>query len=215
MRLRKKPWAKDELLSMEGIYIENPENFKGKWKNEIFENQNPIFLEIGTGRGKFLIQNAMENPDKNYVAFERADSVLIYCTREIKNKELKNIKVICDMAEKLEDFFEIEEVEKIFLNFSDPWPKKRYAKRRLTHKRQLQTYDKILKLGGLIEFKTDNKMLFEFSLEEIKEHGYDIQEEVWDLHNSNLNESTITTEYEDKFVGMGINICRLKAIRVK
>ena len=170
MRLRNIPGA-DDVIQKHPIAIKNEKEQKGKW-NELFGNQNPIHIEIGMGKGQFLLQLATLNPDINYVGIERYSSVLLRALEKYDTKdfcELKNIRFICMDALELPEVFELGEVGKIYLNFSDPWPKARHARRRLTSTQFLAQYDKVLARDGLVEFKTDNRPLFEFSLEQVEE----------------------------------------------
>ena len=188
MRLRNVPGSREAIAESE-YTINEPELNKGKWK-EIFGNDNPIRIEIGMGKGKFITTLAQQNPDINYIGIEKFSSVLIRA------------------IEKMEEF------DKIYLNFSDPWPKDRHAKRRLTSKEFFKRYDNILKKDGVVEFKTDNNDLFDFSLEQIPEAGWNIVEYTRDLHNNEkMNEGNIMTEYEERFSKMGNNINKLIANR--
>lgn len=212
MRLRNVPGSREAIA--ESVYVINePENCKGKWK-EIFENDNPIRIEIGMGKGKFITTMAQQNPDINYIGIEKFSSVLIRAIEKIEQLEIKNLKFIRMDAERIEDVFNKEEVDKIYLNFSDPWPKDRHAKRRLTSKQFFDRYNNILKEDGVVEFKTDNNGLFEFSLEQIPLAGWNIVEYTRDLHhNEKMNEGNIMTEYEEKFSKLGNNINKLIANR--
>ena len=177
MRLRNIKGA-DEVIEKSEFTFNEFKEHKGKW-SEIFGNENPIQIEIGMGKGKFITQLALEHPEINYIGIERYSS-------------------------------------KIYLNFSDPWPKDRHAKRRLTSRQFFERYDKILKQDGYIEFKTDNRDLFDFSLEEIKETKFKVIDYTFDLHGdveAPIYKGNITTEYEDKFVEKGNKICKLIATR--
>ena len=202
MRLRNVPGARENIAKHE-LTINEPEQNKGKW-NEEFGNENPIQLEIGMGKGLFLTTLAQENPDINYIGIEKYSSVLIRALEKCEDLEIENIRFIRMEAEYIEDVFDEGEVDKIYLNFSDPWPKDRHAKRRLTSVQFLKRYDTILKEDGVVEFKTDNDDLFEFSVEQAPEAGWEIIAKTWDLHNDeNMIEGNVETEYEQKFSKLG------------
>ena len=211
MRMRRKKNRDSRFENCIDLVSTEPSENKGKWK-EVFENDNPVHLEIGCGKGGFILELAKRNPDINYVAMEKCLDALIIALEKAKNEELKNVIYICDDAEKLPDMFEKDEVSRIYLNFSDPWKKARQAKRRLTHRRFLEKYKQILVPDGEIHFKTDNRPLFDFSLEEFAETGVNVSELTYDLHNSEYNEGNIMTEYEKTFSqkGFTINRCVLK-----
>ena len=208
MRLRNIKGADDAVQNSE-YCIKNPTEWKGKW-NEIFENQNPIRIEIGMGKGPFLMQLAAQNPTINYIGIERYTSVLYRALQKMESEPLSNLKFICVNAEILPDVFEKNEIDRIYLNFSDPWPKDRHAKRRLTSREFLKRYDTFLKQDGIIEFKTDNVGLFDFSLEEVPYGGFKLLASTYDLHHDvSLNEGNIMTEYEEKFSSLGNPICKM------
>ena len=212
MRLRNVPGSR-EAIADSPLAINEPKELKGKW-NEEFGNNNPIRIEIGMGKGKFITQLAMENPDINYVGIEKYSSVLIRAIEKCEDIEIKNLRFIRMEAEYIQDVFEKDEVDRIYLNFSDPWPKDRHAKRRLTSRQFFARYDQMLKKTGRVEFKTDNKDLFDFSVEEVKEAGWILEECTYDLHNdARLNEGNVMTEYVKKFSEMGNPICKLIADR--
>ena len=208
MRLRNVPGSREAIAESE-YTINEPELNKGKWK-EIFGNDNPIRIEIGMGKGKFITTLAQQNPDINYIGIEKFSSVLIRAIEKMEELELTNLKFIRMDAEKIEDTFNKEEIDKIYLNFSDPWPKARHAKRRLTSREFLARYDQILVQDGKVEFKTDNRDLFEFSLEEVKEAGWNLENYTFDLHhNEEMVQGNVMTEYEEKFSSMGNPICKM------
>lgn len=217
MRLRNIPGAKD-AISESSYVIHNPVDQKGHWK-ELFENTNPIHIEVGMGKGRFLMDLAKQNPQINYIGFEMYDSVLLRALQKMEEREnkgtrLPNVFFVRMDARELPLIFTTQEIEKIYLNFSDPWPKERHAKRRLTSRQFLKRYDEILSRQGTIEFKTDNKDLFDFSLEEIKEAGWKLLAWTYDLHhNEQMNNGNIMTEYEEKFSLAGNPICKLIASR--
>lgn len=212
MRLRNVPGAR-EAIADNVMAINEPTALKGKW-NEEFGNDNPIRIEIGMGKGKFITTLAQENPDVNYVGIEKYSSVLIRAIERCQDIEVPNLRFIRMDAEYICDVFEKEEVDRIYLNFSDPWPKDRHAKRRLTSKQFFDRYNDILKKDGLVEFKTDNDLLFQFSLEQVPEAGWNLVEQTWDLHNDEkLIKGNVMTEYEEKFSSMGNPIHKLIANR--
>lgn len=215
MRLRNIPGA-DDVIRAHAIAIKDEKEHKGKW-NEVFENSNPIHIEIGMGKGQFLLTLAKQNPDINYIGIERYSSVLLRALEKFDTEEfcdLTNIRFICMDAMELPEVFELGEVAKIYLNFSDPWPKDRHAKRRLTSKEYFARYNVILKKDGEVHFKTDNKPLFDFSLEEVGNAGWKLRAHTFDLHNDPvLNEGNVMTEYETRFSEMGNPINKLIAYR--
>ena len=209
MRLRNIPGSR-EVIADSPYVIHNEEEKKGKWK-EIFGNDNPIHIEIGMGKGTFIIESAKRNPEINYIGIEKYSSVLLRALEKIESMEEegtrpKNLVFIRMDAEYIENVFDKDEVDNIFLNFSDPWPKDRNAKRRLTSDRFLKRYTNIMKKTGRVTFKTDNIDLFDFSVETAKECNWNIIIETRDLHNSEYNEGNIMTEYEKKFSGLGHKI---------
>lgn len=202
MRLRNIKGA-DEFIEKYPFVIQNPAEYKGRWK-EVFQNNNPIHIEIGMGKGRFLMDLAAKNPQINYLGVERYSSVLLRALQKHQDTELKNLYFLCMDASLVEDIFASGEIEKIYLNFSDPWPKDRHARRRLTSRDFLARYDKILTSQGRLEFKTDNRGLFDFSMEEAKESGWQIEKHTYDLHgDEEMCADNIMTEYEEKFSSMG------------
>ena len=212
MRLRNVPGAREVMIENQYVFTE-PEGMKGTWK-EVFSNDNPIRIEIGMGKGKFISTLAQLNPDINYVGIEKYSSVLLRAVEKQDELQLPNLRFIRMDAEAITEVFGEGEVDRIYLNFSDPWPKDRHAKRRLTSRQFFARYNTILKKDGLVEFKTDNKPLFDFSVEEVKEAGWNLKEVTYDLHNDKrLNEGNVMTEYEEKFSQAGNPICKLIADR--
>lgn len=211
MRLRNVRGSR-ETLEESQFTINEPREWKGKW-NEFFGNDNPICLEIGTGKGKFLTTLAQNHPDVNYVGIEKYSSVLVRAIEKQKELALDNLVFIRMEAEYVEDIFAQGEVRTIYLNFSDPWPKDRHAKRRLPSRQFFARYHKILAPQGKVEFKTDNRILFDFALEEVVEAGWTLEAHSFDLHNSDMNEGNVMTEYETKFSEMGTPINKLIASR--
>ncbi|MBQ9899967.1 MAG: tRNA (guanosine(46)-N7)-methyltransferase TrmB [Acholeplasmatales bacterium] len=211
MRLRKVKNAKERLEQNNNPYfISNPEEYKGKW-NELFKNNNPIHIEIGCGKGQFISTLANRNPNINYIAIEKFDSVLLRCLEKVLDMELNNLKLCVLDAQMLSNYFTKDEINRIYLNFSDPWPKKHHAKRRLTSPLFLEEYKKVLPSTGEIFFKTDNRGLFEYSLESISNNGYSISNISLDLHKDiEKYPDNITTEFEDKWSKLG-PIYRLEA----
>ena len=206
MRLRNIPGARETIAESEFV-IHNEEEYKGKWK-EVFGNDNPIHLEIGTGKGSFIMESARRNPDINYIGIEKYSSVLLRALEKMEEEEprLTNLVFIRMDAEYIENVFKKDEIDNIFLNFSDPWPKERTAKRRLTSDRFLKRYTNIMKKSGRVTFKTDNIDLFNYSVETAKECNWNILVETRDLHKSEYNEGNIMTEYEKKFSQLGNKI---------
>lgn len=186
---------------------------KGRW-HLIFGNENPIHIEIGMGKGQFIMKLAKEHPDINYIGIERYSSVLLRALQKMEIEPLPNIRFLCMDASIITEVFDKEEVAKIYLNFSDPWPKERHAKRRLTSRQFFERYDKILAGNGVVEFKTDNDDLFAFSMEEVAEAGWTLDAHTFDLHHDPvLNEGNVMTEYEEKFSSLGHPIHKLIARR--
>ena len=213
MRLRKVKGAEEKVAASEFVAHDAKEK-KGKWK-EVFGNDNPIRLEIGMGKGRFITTLSKLNPDVNYLGMERFQSVLVRAVekREADTEVNTNLLFLCEDADDLEEIFDEGEVDEIYLNFSDPWPKARHAERRLTSGTYLKKYDRVLKKDGKVVFKTDNADLFEYSLTSFPENGWKIDSVIRDLHNSELAEKNIMTEYEIKFGKLGKKICRLEASR--
>lgn len=212
MRLRNIPGA-DEAIADSPHCIQEPMAEKGRW-NLIFGNENPIHIEIGMGKGQFIMQLAKEHPDINYIGIERYSSVLLRALQKMEIEPLPNIRFLCMDASIITEVFDEEEVAKIYLNFSDPWPKERHAKRRLTSRQFFERYDKILAGNGVVEFKTDNDDLFAFSMEEVAEAGWTLDAHTFDLHHDPvLNEGNVMTEYEEKFSSLGHPIHKLIARR--
>ena len=212
MRLRNIPGA-DEAIADSPHCIQEPMAEKGRW-HLIFGNENPIHIEIGMGKGQFIMKLAKEHPDINYIGIERYSSVLLRALQKMEVEPLPNIRFLCMDASIITEVFDKEEVAKIYLNFSDPWPKERHAKRRLTSRQFFERYDKILARNGVVEFKTDNDDLFAFSMEEVAEAGWTLDAHTFDLHHDPvLNEGNVMTEYEEKFSSLGHPIHKLIARR--
>jgi tRNA (guanine-N7-)-methyltransferase len=211
MRLRNVKRAYGRIDDYNQI-VKSPETFKGKW-HELFQNNHDIHIEIGMGRGQFLIEQAKRNPHINYIGFEKYTVVIVKALdKMLSEPEIKNLVVVRYDAQYIRDLFEDGEVAHIYLNFSDPWPKERHDKRRLTHREFLGKYEAVLVEDGLICLKTDNNGLFDFSLEEMAHLQMTILKETRDLHLSPWVHGNIMTEYEEKFTkeGMTINMVEAK-----
>lgn len=210
MRVKHKKWADPLIAAHPETMVDNPTQFKGKWQSR-FTKEQPLHLEVGMGKGQFIIGMAKAHPEINFIGLEIQRTVAAIALKKALEEELPNLQLICGDGEDLQEYFEPGEVSKMYLNFSDPWPKKRHAKRRLTYKTFLSTYQTILRDKGEIELKTDNMGLFEFSLESMNNYGMHF-DGVWlDLHNSSENENNIETEYEQKFAAKGQPIYKLTA----
>ena len=216
MRLRNIPRAESVLEACKEV-VKDPESLRGNW-NQTFKKEQPLHIEIGMGKGQFLLTLAAQNPQINYIGIERYSSVLLRAVEKFQELEAEgkapaNIRFICMDANDLPTVFAPAEVSRIYLNFSDPWPKDRHAKRRLTSHEFLARYEKILKKDGTLEFKTDNKDLFDFSLEEMKNaEGWELTAFTYDLHHDVvLSEGNVMTEYEEKFSSIGNPICKMEA----
>lgn len=207
MRLRNVKGSREEIAANEYTLKEVEKN-KGHWA-EIFADGKPIHIEIGMGKGKFLMEMARLHPEIHYIGIEKYSSVLVRALEKMEEEPLPNIHFIRMDAETIVDVFEKGEVEEIYLNFSDPWPKDRHAKRRLTSRQFLARYESILKDGGVIQFKTDNRALFDFSVDEVKDAGWIMDLCTYDLHHSEYLEGNVMTEYEEKFVAKGNPICKM------
>lgn len=207
MRMRKKKNRDSRFENCIDIAVLEPEKYKGKWR-EVFHNLNPLHIEIGCGKGGFILELAKRNPNINYVAIEKCMDVIILAMEKIKSSELNNVRFLLGDANRLTEIFDSCEVERIYLNFSDPWKKARQAKRRLTYVTFLEKYKHVLSKEGEVHFKTDNRPLFDFSLEQFEEFGAKVSELTFDLHNSEYNENNIMTEYEKTFSEKGFTINR-------
>ena len=209
MRLRNVTGSREVIA--ESRYVvpeESLHDMPGKW-HALFGNQQPIHLEIGMGKGKFIHTMAMEHPEINYLGIEKYSTVLLRAVQKMEAMELPNLKFLRMDAEEITQVFGPGEVDRIYLNFSDPWPKDRHAKRRLPSKEFLARYDQILAKDGWIEFKTDNRALFDFAVEELEPAGWKAKAVTYDLHaDLALMEGNVMTEYEEKFSAMGNPICK-------
>ncbi|MBR2875684.1 MAG: tRNA (guanosine(46)-N7)-methyltransferase TrmB [Clostridia bacterium] len=210
MRVKKKKHGAERMAACGEIVI-NDLSVAQKNPKNLFDNDNPVRIEIGCGKGDFIVGTAKDNPDINFLAIEKVHDVLVMAAEKIKNSGLTNVRVCCCDAKELTEFFEEKSIDRIYLNFSDPWPKARHEKRRLTHRSFLEIYKTILKDDGEINFKTDNRPLFDFSVEEFKECNWELNALTYDLHNSEYAENNIMTEYERRFSGLGFSINRVEA----
>ncbi len=205
MRLRNITGSR-EMIAESDRCMETPRDMPGRWR-EYFGNNHPVYVEIGMGKGRFLTDNARAYPDINYVGIEKYSSVLLRGIQKLEEEPLENIALIRMEAEYITDVFAENEVGRIYLNFSDPWPKDRHAKRRLPSRQFLARFGKILKEDGVIEFKTDNRPLFDFAVEEAREAGWEILGLTYDLHNApdaeDLRQGNVMTEYEERFSAQG------------
>ena len=195
----------EEIISKSKYLVKSPRENKGNW-NKVFNNDNNIEVEIGMGKGKFIIEKAIQNPNINYIGIEKYDSPLVSAVKKLEELEINNLKLICIDALGIEEVFD-HEIDKIYLNFSDPWPKKRHAKRRLTSSIFLNKYENLFKNEKHIEMKTDNDDLYDYSCESFIENGYDI------LKTDTNYLDTIRTEYEDKFISLGKNINYISVVK--
>ena len=209
MRLRNVPGSRDRIAANSHV-IKNPEEIRGSWA-DYFGDDLPIHLEIGMGKGRFVMDMARLHPEIHYIGIEMYSSVLVRALEKIDEDPLENVHFIRMNAEYICQVFGPGEVEKIYLNFSDPWPKERHVKRRLTSRQYLERYENILSENGSLAFKTDNQDLFTFSLEEIKEKDWILDQSTFDLHHSGCLDGNVMTEYEEKFAGQGKPICMLEA----
>lgn len=209
MRVRNKPQALSYLAQYPQYVIEHPEEYRGKWQS-LFEKEQPLHIEVGSGKGRFINEMAKAHPDINYIGIEMNKNVLVNALDKLIESDVPNLKLLLVDGRNLTEYFADGEVQQLYLNFSDPWPKTRHEKRRLTYRSFLETYERILRSEGEIHFKTDNRGLFEYSLSSFSKYGM-ILERVWlDLHQSDF-EGNIMTEYEEKFSSRGQVIYRVEA----
>ena len=211
MRLRHIPGA-EEAIAESPYVVQEPRQYRGRFR-DLFGNVNPIRIEVGMGKGRFIMEMAQTHPEMNFIGVERYSSVLLRALQKRAELDLPNIFFLCIDAKELPEIFAPGEVERIYLNFSDPWPKDRHAKRRLTSPDFMKVYDQVLAAGGKVEFKTDNQDLFSYSLESIPEAGWKIEASTRDLHHDPMAEGNVMTEYEMKFSALGNPICKLIASR--
>lgn len=207
MRLRNIPGAR-EAVSVSEYVIPEESACAGKWRG-LFGNEQPLHIEIGIGKGRFIMELAARHPEINYIGIEKYSSVLIRANAKMEANPLPNVRLIRMDAEHILRYFEKEEVERVYLNFSDPWPKERHAKRRLVSKEFLDRYRTLLKQGGDLEFKTDNSNLFNFGIEQAEIARWEIVKMTYDLHHDEtMNAGNIMTEYEERFSSKGNPICK-------
>lgn len=223
MRLRHKKGAETDILTHPFIIQTSAAADKLCGSSMVFQNNHPIHLELGMGKGKFITEMSERYPDINFIGIEKSATIVLKaidnliarenaCAPELLLTAYPNLRFMCLDIENLDKIFLENSIDKIYLNFSDPWPKKRHESRRLTHHKFLSIYEKLLKANSIIEFKTDNKNLFDFSLDQIINSNFDLSEFTYDLHNdAKLNEGNIMTEYEAKFSKLGNKICKLIA----
>ncbi|AXQ79459.1 tRNA (guanosine(46)-N7)-methyltransferase TrmB [Streptococcus chenjunshii] len=209
MRVRKRKGAEEHLESHPQFVISQPEAMKGHWR-ELFGNDNPIHIEVGSGKGAFISGMALKHPDINYIAIDMQVSVLSHALDKVLASQAANVRLLLADGSDLRNYFAAQEVDLLYLNFSDPWPKTKHEKRRLTYKTFLETYRYILPQKGEIHFKTDNRSLFEYSLVSFSQYGM-LLNKVWlDLHDSDFSDN-VMTEYEEKFSKKGQVIYRVEA----
>ncbi|HIY60879.1 MAG TPA: tRNA (guanosine(46)-N7)-methyltransferase TrmB [Candidatus Eisenbergiella pullistercoris] len=207
MRLKNVPGSR-EAIAQSRFVIHDPQEQKGKWA-EAFGRKAPLHIEIGTGKGRFLMELAALHPEIDYIGIEKYSSVLLRAIQKMEERELPNVRFIRMDAEEITEVFGPGEADRIYLNFSDPWPKDRHAKRRLPSRQFLNRYAQILKPEGTIEFKTDNRALFDFALEELEPAGWQAEEVTFDLHaDERLMQGNVMTEYEERFSAAGNPICK-------
>lgn len=212
MRLRRKPWVDEAIHKFDDFVIsrgqELGEEKKGRW-NEIFGRVAPLYAELGMGKGDFMRGIALKNPNVNFIGIEAQQDVLYKAAEKLREAEVSNVRLLVFDITNIENIFAEGEIDRLYLNFSDPWPKRRHAKRRLTHRNYLLKYKKLLKKDGEIHFKTDNRALFDFTIEEFDAVNVEILDMSYDLHSENRPEN-IMTEYEKKFSEKGEKICYVR-----
>ena len=207
MRLKNVPVARD-VIAESSLVVHEPEKQKGNWQ-QVFGNDHPVHIEIGMGKGRFICEMAKTHPDINYIGIEKYSSVLLRAIQKMEEEPLPNLLFIRMDAENIDEVFGLDEVDRIYLNFSDPWPKDRHAKRRLPSKEFLARYDRFLKKDGVLEFKTDNRGLFDFAVEELPQAGWKLVKITYDLHHDEeMMQGNVMTEYEEKFSSIGNPICK-------
>lgn len=211
MRMRKKPNLIPRMERCQTVWVQEPERWKGVWRRQFKHADAPLRVELGCGKGQFTIGLAEQNPDILYVAIERVPEAMVMAMERAMQQELSNVCFVSEDVAQISKFFERHEIERIYINFCDPWPGNKHSKRRLTSEHFLQLYDPLLQLGGQIHFKTDNQPLFAFSLEEFERCGYALSEVTYDLHAD--GPVGCMTDYEEKFWGRGIPICRCVATK--
>lgn len=211
MRIRNKQKKRELFLQLKEEFVQEPERYRGKWNAEFFGRNAPLHVELGTGRGQFITTLASLHPETNYIGIELFPEVIVRVQQKKAALQLANLALVCFDAAGIPEIFAEHEIDRIYLNFSDPWPKKKHADRRLTARPFLDKYRLVLKPGGEIHFKTDNRKLFEFSLNSFLEANWRLRNITFDLHNSRFAEGNVMTEYEERFVKQGLPIYRLEA----
>lgn len=201
MRVKYKAWANDFLNDHPQVVVAEPDQYRGRWQDR-FEKVQPLHVEVGAGKGRFVMEMAKKHPEWNFVAIERQPSVIIRALEKWVETPLENVQLICMDAKNLDSVFADNEVDEFYLNFSDPWPKHRHAKRRLTSETFLDSYKPLLKSTGHIQFKTDNRSLFEYSLLSFSAYPVQLKEVYLDLHQEE-DIDNVQTEYEEKFARRG------------
>ena len=211
MRQKKIKDVEEKIKKYNSLIVENPEEYKGKW-NTLFNSGKPVYAEIGCGKGQFIINKAKSMSEADFIAIEGNQSVAYRALQKTEGREWDNLKFVIGYVDDIRDYFDEGELAGIFLNFSDPWPKERHAKRRLTYGKNLRRYGEVIKKGGTLEFKTDTEGIFDFTLEQIEEQGLEVEALSRDLHHSEFACGNIMTEYEEKFseTGKNINYVRIR-----
>ncbi len=210
MRLRNKPWAKPLIQENPQYVVTDPATLRGNWQSR-FEKEQPLYIEIGMGKGRFIVEMAKKYPERNFIGLEMQTVATGIALKKQLEAKLPNLQLVCANGSGLTEFFEPNEVSGIYLNFSDPWPKNRNEKRRLTYKSFLAQYEEVMQADGHLEFKTDNRGLFEYSLTSLNNYGM-VFDQVWlDLHQTSDVEDNVMTEYEEKFSQKGQPIYKLEA----
>jgi tRNA (guanine-N7-)-methyltransferase len=210
MRLRKKPWIAEGIKAFSHIVVDDPIAYRGRWR-QYFDNDGALHVEVGTGKGRFVTTLAHLHPQINYIGMEYMLDIIYYAARKAADKNISNLALLRFDVNDILNVFAPGEVDRLYINFCDPWPKNRHAKRRLTHREFLSRYKQLLVNGGEIHFKTDNETLFEFSLNEFcADRDFQLRNITFDLHNSGYADN-VMTEYEEKFSSMGMKIFRLEA----
>ncbi|WP_196594350.1 tRNA (guanosine(46)-N7)-methyltransferase TrmB [Pectinatus sottacetonis] len=215
MRLRRKPWIEDAIFQFKDfVFIKdnfNAVDLKGNWHN-IFANEAPLYVELGTGKGDFISQAAKNHPEINFLGLELQQDIIYHAAEKVNEAELTNVRLAVFDINHIEELLDSNEVQRFYINFCDPWPKKRHAKRRLTYISFLQKYSDLLVSGGELFFKTDNRPLFDFSLEQFKEAGCNLKNINYDLHSGDILQEDYMTEYERKFSAFGEKINRCEVV---
>ena len=210
MRMRRKKNIESRLERCRPLMVDQPQQQRGQWAR-LFQNDHPIHIEIGCGKGRFILETARRHPEINYLAIEREQNVLVLAMEKTRDNPLPNLRFLDFDAARLNEAFAPGEIQRIYLNFSDPWPPNKQAKRRLTHHNFLLQYNEVLCDDGEIHFKTDNQKLFEFSLMEFCQYGWLLRNLSLDLHQTDFD--NILTEYEERFAAQGMKIYRVEAIK--